>query len=104
MSRRDVKWQSRKTHNFYLYKISKKCVGLMIFRRPWGLTNCASHGTLAKLTRPGGLYDDLKKELPGSYYQVTQQYLHSIILNNLLQLRIIKEQTKLYLKKHLIII
>ena len=31
------------------------------FSPPCDLTNCASHGTLAKLTRPGGIYEDLKR-------------------------------------------
>lgn len=36
------------------------CVGLMIFRAPGRLTNCASHDTLAKRTRPGGIYKHLQ--------------------------------------------
>ena len=38
------------------YKI---CVGLGVFLRAWNLTNCASYDTLAKLTRPGGIYEVL---------------------------------------------
>ena len=50
----------------------------MIFRRPWGLTNCASHGTLAKLTRPGGVYKVLEHIRLRGIYEVTVRYLESI--------------------------
>ena len=39
-------------HSVYLYMRYKNCVGLRTFRRPRGLTDCASYDTLAKLTTP----------------------------------------------------
>jgi hypothetical protein len=66
MSRRDVKRRSRKTHNVYLYKISKKCYDLLIFSRPWGLTDPRSCATLLNSQELGGIYE------------VTVRYLESI--------------------------
>ena len=44
-----------------IYKISSRfCVGSVTFSRACDLTNCASYDTLAKLTRPGGVYEVLE--------------------------------------------
>ena len=60
------------------------------FAAPWGLTNCASYGTLAKVTSLRGLYKHLTHlkdtSLRGVYKVLTDPILNIntlLILNNI---------------------
>jgi hypothetical protein len=72
ISRLDVKCYKLDEILMIIYMYSRRdshkiCVGLVAFSRAADLTNCASYDTLAKLTRPGGVYKVLNTRPRGIY-------------------------------------